>query len=439
MAMSEKENKIPNVFLKLAYSELLLSFSTEELVPLVQSSNISSRKLIENAWRDDELISESDNAIILSGFSNWLLSKGRNLDAFADSMFGKLNHLNSVPKRAILRSYLPYIRDFYEMQDQRQGILRLIEKRNMFHENFVFVEGAAEGNERHDFLVNQGHKAGGQPSPIYSSWLLRFMQNSPCLLDLPAFEKMQVYACEYPAEEALLGRLGGGLEGDIFYVSGIAVGKLVKFSECLEKHPINRDLSKYADCLCVRADTDVIDTFTGTHLLYKDRYYSAPVTLAEFVYAKDAHVKDPFAGLISALVQDEYNAWTPVQKAHDELLHKINHVAEIIYYEADDSISVNGKHLMRNVPARILRNILREYKSTGREEFENREFKRDPEICIDSVNPNFESRLNRVVDHLEKIADVMGLNRHRRGGFRFEPHCHIEFREEPAIVRKSKK
>ena len=410
MAMSEKENKIPNVFLKLAYSELLLSFSTEELVPLVQSSNISSRKLIENAWRDDELISASDNALILSGFSNWLLSKGRNLDAFADSMFGKLNHLNSVPKRAILRSYLPYIRDFYEMQDQR-----------------------------HDFLVNQGHKAGGQPSPIYSAWLLRFMQNSPCLLDLPAFEKMQVYACEYPAEDALLGRLGGGLEGDIFYVSGIAVGKLVKFSECLEKHPINRDLSKYADCLCVRADTDVIDTFTGTHLLYKDRYYSAPVTLAEFVYAKDAHVKDPFAGLISALVQDEYNAWTPVQKAHDELLHKINHVAEIIYYEADDSISVNGKHLMRNVPARILRNILREYKSTGREEFENREFKRDPEICIDSVNPNFESRLNRVVDHLEKIADVMGLNRHRRGGFRFEPHCHIEFREEPAIVRKSKK
>lgn len=309
----------------------------------------------------------------------------------------------------------------------------------MFHENFVFVEGAAEGNERHDYLVNQGHKAGGQPSSIYSSWLLRFMQNSPRLLDLPAFEKMQVYACEYPADEALLGRLGGGLEGDIFYVSGIAVGKLVKFSECLEKHPINRDLSKYADCLCVRADTDVIDTFTGTHLLYKDRYYSAPVTLAEFVYAKDAHVKDPFAGLISALVQDEYNAWTPVQKAHDELLHKINHVAEIIYYEADDSISVNGKHLMRNVPARILRNILREYKSTGREEFENREFKRDPEICIDSVNPNFESRLNRVVDHLEKIADVMGLNRHRRGGFRFEPHCHIEFREEPAIVRKSKK
>ena len=150
MAMSEKENKIPNVFLKLAYSELLLSFSTEELVPLVQSSNISSRKLIENAWRDDELISASDNALILSGFSNWLLSKGRNLDAFADSMFGKLNHLNSVPKRAILRSYLPYIRDFYEMQDQRQGILRLIEKRNMFHENFVFVEGAAEGNERHD-------------------------------------------------------------------------------------------------------------------------------------------------------------------------------------------------------------------------------------------------------------------------------------------------
>ena len=213
---------------------------------------------------------------------------------------------------------------------------------------------------------------------------------------------------------------------------------MVKFSECIEKLPIDLGISDLGDKLCVRADTDVIDTFTGTHLLYKGRYYGAPVSIAEFVYTKDVRTKDPFLGLISSLVLEEYSVWPPVQKAHDELLHKINHVAEIVYYEADDSISVNGKHLMRNVPARILRNVLREYSKTGREEFENREFKRDPEICIDPVNPNFESRLNRVVDHLEKVSDVMSLNRHRRGGFRFEPHCHIDFREEPAGVRKLK-
>lgn len=435
--MQATDNKIPNVFLKLAYSELLLSFRTEELVPLVQNASISSRKLIENAWQEDEMVNAEDNALIIAGFSNWLLSKGVNLDEFANRMFEKVGHLNSVPKRALLRSYLPYIRDFYEMKDQRQGILRLIEKRNMFRENLIYVEGEIENDRHHDFLVGSGNQI-NHPMAIYSNWLFRFIQTGPCLLDLPAFENLSIYACEHTAEEALLGRLAGNLDGETFYVSGIAVGKLVKFAECIEKHPMKHDLSQFADKLCVRLDTDVIDTFTGTHLLYKDRYYGAPVAMAEFVYAKDISTKDPFANLISSLVQEEYNVWPPVQKAHDELLHKINHVAEIIYYEADDSISVNGKHLMRNVPARILRNVLREYTKTGREEFENREFKRDPEICIDPVNPNFESRLNRVVDHLAKVSEVMNLNRHRRGGFRFEPHCHIDFHEEPAAIRKPK-
>lgn len=433
--MQDTETKIPNIFLKLAYSELLLSFRTEDLVPLVQNASVTSRKLIENAWQEDEMVSIEDNAMMIESFSNWLLAKGENLDLFGNRMFDKLKHLTTIPKRALMRSYLPYIREFYDMKDQRFGILSLIEKRNLFHENFHFVEGTLKGSERHDFLLNRS-SGSGHPSAVYSSWLLRAFQQAPTLLSLPAFEDVKIYATQYSAEEALLGRLIGNQDRDTFYVSGIAVGKVVKFGECLEKLPKNLGLSKLADKPCVRLDTDVVDTFTGTRLLYKDRYYGAPVSIAEFIYAKDVTTKDPFANLISSLVQDEYRVWPPVQKAHDELLHKINHVAEIIYYETDDSISVNGKHLMRNVPARILRNVLREYTKTGREEFENREFKRDPEICIDPVNPNFESRLNRVVDHLEKVSDVMGLNRHRRGGFRFEPHCHIEFHEEPAVIRK---
>ena len=79
-----QDTKIPNVFLKLAYSELLLSYCTEDLVPLVQNASVSSRKLIENAWLEDEMVRVEDNALIIEGFSNWLLSKGENLDTFAE-------------------------------------------------------------------------------------------------------------------------------------------------------------------------------------------------------------------------------------------------------------------------------------------------------------------------------------------------------------------
>lgn len=435
--MRDLVNKIPNVFLKLAYSELLLSYKTEELASLIQDAKVSSKNLLENVWQEDESVSEEDNALIIDGLARWLFARGENPDEFTERMFAQYKNLYSLPKRAIVRSYLPYISHFYEVEDQRHYFLELIEKRKFFAGESRFVCGCKAGSERRDFLINKGLE-GHHLSPMDSRWIIKSIQSGPLYLDLPAFESAIPHSFQFTVEEALFGRLLGGFENDTFFVSGIAVGKRTTFGECLASIDVDLGLSYLADKSCVRVDTDVMDSVTGCLLLKKGGYYGAPVSISEFVYAANAKVKDPFAKLISTLIKDEFSIWTPVQKAHEALLHKLNHVAEVVYYEADDSISVNGKHLMRNVPARILRNVLREYTKTGREEFENREFKRDPEICIDPVNPNFESRLNRVVDHLEKVTDVMGLDRHRRGGFRFVPHCHIEFREE-ATTRKSKK
>jgi hypothetical protein len=143
---------------------------------------------------------------------------------------------------------------------------------------------------------------------------------------------------------------------------------------------------------------------------------------------------------MSAVVKQEFDSWEPIQKAQEQLLEAMNDSVTVIYYKSDDSISVNSKHLMRNVPARILRNLLREYSATGREEFENREFKRDSSICMDPLRPNFESRLNRVIAHIngsddpehpsEGVKKYFEIERHRRGGFRFVPKCKIIFHEE---------
>ena len=60
---------------------------------------------------------------------------------------------------------------------------------------------------------------------------------------------------------------------------------------------------------------------------------------------------------------------------------------------------------------------------------------------MDPLRPNFESRLNRVIAHINGTAEKDGvpsegvkkffeIERHRRGGFRFVPKCKIIFREE---------
>ena len=185
---------------------------------------------------------------------------------------------------------------------------------------------------------------------------------------------------------------------------------------------------------------DVVDAKVGALLIQKDCYYGAPASIAFVDYKADIVAPEPFNKLMSAVVRQEFDSWKPIQKAQEQLLEAMNDSVTVIYYKSDDSISVNSKHLMRNVPARILRNLLREYTATGREEYENREFKRDPAICMDPLRPNFESRLNRVIAHIngcddpnkpsEGVKKYFEIERHRRGGFRFVPKCKIIFREE---------
>lgn len=427
---------IPNIFLKLAHNEMLLSYTTEELEPLVREAGSLSKKLLDDLWVEDGAIPLERNKDILNALTRWLFARGENPDVFADRIFAQYKNPYAVPKRAILRSYLPFISRFYAATDQRHLLLEALRERSLFHEEYQFFCKCEGEKDRCDYVVN--FKDCEYSCPTYARWILKSLQNSPLYLDLPSFETVSMRATFQSAELSLLERRRGVLDNDIFYVDGLAVGKKVPFGDCLRTYGINLQRPELENRSCIRIDQNVNDGLTGCPLLFKDCYYSAPVSITEFRYVGGMRSHDPFSKLMCALVKDEFVVWSPLQKAHDALMHKINNVAEVIYYEADDSISVNGKHLMRNVPARILRNILREYSKTGREEFENREFKRDPEICIDALNPNFESRLNRVVDHLQKVSDIMGLDRHRRGGFRFEPHCHIEFKEEPT-TRKAKK
>ena len=198
--------------------------------------------------------------------------------------------------------------------------------------------------------------------------------------------------------------------------------------------------SNLKDVGCVVALEDIKDPKTGTLLVRKGNFYGAPANILDVSFKANVKTQEPFYRLMSSVVKQEFDAWEPIQKAQEELLEAMNDSVTVIYHKSDDSISVNSKHLMRNVPARILRNLLREYTATGREEYENREFKRDPSICMDPIRPNFESRLNRVIAHIngedregivtEGVKKYFEIERHRRGGFRFVPKCKIVFKEE---------
>lgn len=432
---------LSNLFLQFTHIELLISYPVKDLLTLVKKDPRFTVKTLNDIYFEDSFVDEGVHRLIMNTVVNWLYERGENPDAFVQRIIDRCAAFEGVPARSVLRSYLPYVSQFYATKDVRQLCLDIIPKRYPLLTDPKFLRReVVDGNRKEYFSFRFDSPGMLVTNPM--RWFNGLVQIGPILLDTPPYEHMEFKAAQTSFIEALENRATAEMRDDGFvYVNGRAVGKNMTFGDCLEENGLQWEFDAEKKMSCVKALEDVVDEKVGAVLIHKGCYYGAPAAIVFFDYKADVVAPEPFNKLMSAVVKQEFDSWQPIQKAQEQLLEGMNDSVTVIYYKSDDSISVNSKHLMRNVPARILRNLLREYTATGREEYENREFKRDPAICMDPLRPNFESRLNRVIAHINGTDDKDGnvtegvkkyfeIERHRRGGFRFVPKCKIIFREE---------
>jgi hypothetical protein len=141
---------------------------------------------------------------------------------------------------------------------------------------------------------------------------------------------------------------------------------------------------------------------------------------------------DQFAqGLKDALERDdegpESEVITPSRVAAD--LAARAPAYSFCLYKNDDCIFVDGKYLIRGVPARILWRVLASNQREGRTEFTNRELRLDPTLGLPAIRDNLESRLVLLRRRLELRCPEMKLVPRCRGQFGLDLSCRVSLLE----------
>lgn len=151
-------------------------------------------------------------------------------------------------------------------------------------------------------------------------------------------------------------------------------------------------------------------------------------------WSRDGGKDGPVESGLSRLIRDVMGEDGPsdVDRAsalHEQLLQQYRQRLQFVFHRQDETISCNGEHLLRGVPAKILQKVLMAHTLTGRTVFEHREFRRDPDLHLDPVNPNLESRIRILSERLDERLQGIRIVKNGRGRFELETQLMIEFSE----------
>jgi GAF domain-containing protein len=99
------------------------------------------------------------------------------------------------------------------------------------------------------------------------------------------------------------------------------------------------------------------------------------------------------------------------------------------HYEADDSVFLNHDYLIKGVAGAIFWKLVREFTSSGRDEFTNRELRLDACLRLPAYAENLEARLLLLQRRLCDRESLIRIEKTGRGRFRLSTTCALVLEE----------
>lgn len=220
---------------------------------------------------------------------------------------------------------------------------------------------------------------------------------------------------------------------DGWFSEGRRVSRSSSFHQWLRSQELGIDDFSIIDDHPIQIATeDFTCPVRGRRILREGAAYGAQgyVMRVRWGANREFSIEEGITRLIRSAMGEDPDPIEQASHRHEELLRRFQQKLRFIFHRQDETMSCNGEHLLRGVPAKILQKILMAHTLTSRTSFEHREFRRDPDLGLDPLNPNLEGRIRILADRLEERTPGVKIVKSGRGRFDLETTILVEFTEE---------
>lgn len=213
-------------------------------------------------------------------------------------------------------------------------------------------------------------------------------------------------------------------------VDGRRIGVFTKFYDHCKKLGISLKESSVPDRRVVEIRESYVCPVRKREVLFAGCTYDSPVCLLKLEYSPRRQPHEQFfTPIVHESFAKDLNGWKKATEAHDSLVRELDRKIVFSFNKSRETMSVNGRRLVKSVPALILLDVVRQHVATGKTEFVNRDFTSEANDAP-ALSQNFSLRLQRLSSVLSDKCPEVSLKRSGRGQFTFQPPCKVELRED---------
>jgi hypothetical protein len=444
-ALDETPNR--HDFWRAAYATMLADWRLEDILeffaarPLtVDGRTYAGADLLEHFWGEKGRITKGWNYQGVNALEPFMVEKGYDPFAFMRKLLFRNNRATYMPGKVVLGWFYPVMETIFNRYDPREMAFHII---RVFTEAYLpdhvhcRVGRVKEGEWTLTYMMYAADRTFRTASPLNFDHIAGpQILAAPRMLDLPEFEDIAyVGDCRRPEDILWHGEFGRGAEG--LRMDGRIIARWQRLSAFARRLSLDFGGLDIPDRDVLVAEEDIACPRRKRTVVYRGCAYGAPGYISRIRHKKVSRAERKFMRHFVADAAREEDLFHPeLERRHFALMERTRRRLDFAWWEGDESITINGEHLTKGIPARILRNILQGF-IKGRTEFEYREFKRDDDISLGQKNSNFEVRLYRLMGTLaERCADFR-IEKSERGRFRVNCPCPVGLLEREGTVQKA--